>query len=88
MASTAYDSGSTSLTASSTRAARSRGTNSPHSRICGSTISRHELDGLELGAREGADEQAEGRAEHGVGDRDDDEQPDRARRRRARAGRR
>ena len=37
---------------------------------------RHELDGLELGRRERADEQAQRRTEHGVDDRDDAQQPD------------
>ena len=40
------------------------------------TIERHELDGLELGGRERTDEQAQRRAEDGIGDRDHAQQPD------------
>lgn len=36
---------------------------------------RHELDGLELGCREGGDEQAERRAEQGVEQGDQEQQP-------------
>ena len=40
---------------------------------------RHELDGLELGGREGRDEEAEGGAEEGVEQGDQEEQPGGAR---------
>ena len=47
-------------------ACRRAGTNRPQSRSCGKHHGGHELDGLELAGREGADEQAEGGAEEGV----------------------
>ena len=77
IASTAYDRGSTSEITSSVRGSWSRGTNSPHSRICGITSGRHELHRLELGAGEGRDEQPQRRAEHRVDDRDHHQHPGR-----------
>ena len=78
IASTAYESGSTLLTASSTPGSVSRGDEQPAQQDLREDDQRQELDGLELGPREGADEQAERRAEDGVGHRDQAEQPDRA----------
>ena len=77
IASTAYDSGSTSLIASSTSGSRSRGTNSPHSRICGITTSGMNCTAWNSVCANARDEQAQRGAQHRVGDRDHAEQPDR-----------
>ena len=64
------DSGSTLLTASRTAGSCVAGHEQPAQQDLRDHDQRHELHGLELGLREGADEQAERGAEHGVGDRD------------------
>ena len=71
IASTAYDSGSTLLTTSRTRAAGPRGDEQAAQQDLRDHHRRHELHGLELGLREGARRTGRARAEHGVGDRDD-----------------
>ena len=76
IASTAYDSGSRSEMACRNGGQLVPGDEEPAQQDLRYHDQRHELHGLELRARERADEQPERGAENGVGDRDDDQHPD------------
>ena len=78
MASTAYDSGSTSETAAQHVRQPVAGHEQPAQQELRQDEGRHELHGLELGPREArSTSRPERRAEQGVDDGDDDQQPER-----------